>query len=119
MIARSEEEFEKYAVMDIERRREEARNPNRKPRLMEADELPSWLRKDESEVEALTFEEEEEKLFGRGSRNRKDVNYSDALTEKEWIKVRGYLSTQSVTSFSLFAYYRCSLFTMIKLTLSA
>ena len=87
MIGRTEEEFEIYQRMDIERRREEARNPNRKPRLMEEDELPTWLLKDENEVERLTFEEEEEKLFGRGSRQKKDVNYSDSLTEKEWMKV--------------------------------
>lgn len=36
--------------MDIDRRREEAKNPNRKPRLMEDDELPAWILKDESEV---------------------------------------------------------------------
>ncbi len=39
------------------------------------------------QVERLTFEEEEEKIFGRGSRQRKDVDYSDALTEKQWLKV--------------------------------
>lgn len=36
--------------MDLERRRQEARDPKRKPRLMESDELPEWLRKDEKEV---------------------------------------------------------------------
>ncbi|XP_041475495.1 transcription activator BRG1-like isoform X1 [Lytechinus variegatus] len=86
MIARSEEEFEIYQRMDIERRRNEARDPNRKPRLMEENELPSWLVKDEKDVERLTFEEEEEKLFGRGSRQRKDVDYSDTLTEKEFLR---------------------------------
>lgn len=39
------------------------------------------------QVERLTFEEEEEKLFGRGSRQRKEVDYSDALTEKQWLRV--------------------------------
>lgn len=87
MIARSEEEFEIYQRMDIERRREESQNGS-KPRLMDEDELPSWMLKDEHEVERLTFEEEAEKLFGlgRGSRNRKDVDYSDALTDKEWLR---------------------------------
>ena len=73
--------------MDIERRRNEARDPNRKPRLMEEDELPSWLTKDEQEVERLTYEEEEDKIFGRGSRNRREVDYSDSLTEKQWLRV--------------------------------
>ncbi|XP_031419672.1 transcription activator BRG1 isoform X2 [Clupea harengus] len=86
MIARSEEEFDHFMRMDLDRRREEARNPKRKPRLMEEDELPSWILKDDAEVEALTCEEEEEKMFGRGSRQRRDVDYSDALSEKQWLK---------------------------------
>lgn len=73
--------------MDLDRRREDARNPRRKPRLMEEDELPTWIMKDDAEVERLTCEEEEEKMFGRGSRQRKEVDYSDSLTEKQWIKV--------------------------------
>lgn len=71
----------------MDRRREHARNPKRKPRLMEEDELPSWIIKDDAEVERLTYEEEEEKMFGRGSRCRRDVDYSDALTEKQWLRV--------------------------------
>lgn len=71
----------------MDRRREDARNPKRKPRLMEEDELPSWIIKDDAEVERLTCEEEEEKIFGRGSRQRRDVDYSDALTEKQWLRV--------------------------------
>lgn len=86
MIARNEEEFELFQKMDIDRRREEARNPKRKPRLMEEDELPAWLLKDDAEVDRLTNEEEEDKLFGRGSRQRKEVDYSDALTDKQWLR---------------------------------
>uniref|UniRef100_A0A674GI40 SWI/SNF related, matrix associated, actin dependent regulator of chromatin, subfamily a, member 4 n=1 Tax=Taeniopygia guttata TaxID=59729 RepID=A0A674GI40_TAEGU len=86
MIARHEEEFDLFMRMDLDRRREEARNPKRKPRLMEEDELPSWILKDDAEVERLTCEEEEEKMFGRGSRHRKEVDYSDSLTEKQWLK---------------------------------
>ncbi|XP_072243437.1 probable global transcription activator SNF2L2 isoform X2 [Leuresthes tenuis] len=86
MIARNEEEFELFMRMDMDRRREDARNPKRKPRLMEEDELPSWIIKDDAEVERLTYEEEEEKMFGRGSRCRRDVDYSDALTEKQWLR---------------------------------
>ncbi|KAM4577577.1 putative global transcription activator SNF2L2 isoform 2-T4 [Odontesthes bonariensis] len=86
MIARNEDEFELFMRMDMDRRREDARNPKRKPRLMEEDELPSWIIKDDAEVERLTYEEEKEKLFGRGSRCRRDVDYSDALTEKQWLR---------------------------------
>lgn len=74
--------------MDLDRRREDARNPKRKPRLMEEDELPAWIIKDDAEVERLTCEEEKEKMFPRGSRHRRDVDYSDALTEKQWLRVR-------------------------------
>ncbi|KAI8508957.1 Transcription activator BRG1 [Branchiostoma belcheri] len=58
MIARVEEEYELFQRMDLDRRRNEARDPNRKPRLMEEDELPAWL----------------------------EVDYSDALTEREWLR---------------------------------
>uniref|UniRef100_A0A671RQC3 Probable global transcription activator SNF2L2 n=1 Tax=Sinocyclocheilus anshuiensis TaxID=1608454 RepID=A0A671RQC3_9TELE len=87
MIARNEDEFELFMRMDLDRRREDARNPKRKPRLMEEDELPSWILKDDAEVERLTCEEDDEKIFGRGSRHRRDVDYSDTLTEKQWLRV--------------------------------
>lgn len=83
--------------MDMDRRREHARNPKRKPRLMEEDELPSWIIKDDAEVERLTYEEEEEKMFGRGSRCRRDVDYSDALTEKQWLRVMSECIHPSMT----------------------
>lgn len=86
MLARSEEEFEFYQKMDLERRRNDAKDPNRKPRLMEEDELPPWLVKNDAEVERLTQEDEEEKIFGRGNRARKEVNYSDSLTENQWLR---------------------------------
>ena len=39
-------------------------------------------------MERLTCEEEEEKMFGRGSRQRKEVDYSaDSLTDKQWLRV--------------------------------
>ena len=73
--------------MDIERRRQEASATPRKPRLVEESELPPWMLKDELEMEKLTVEDEEEKLFGRGSRQRKEVDYSDQLTDKQWERV--------------------------------
>ncbi|TRY91417.1 hypothetical protein DNTS_018790 [Danionella cerebrum] len=83
MIARSEEEFDHFMRMDLDRRREEARNPKRRPRLMEEDELPTWIMKDDAEVERLTCEEEEEKMFGRGSRQRKEAIEEGTLDEIE------------------------------------
>ena len=50
MIARSEEEFEIFQKIDLDRRREDAKlGADRKPRLMEQTELPEWLLKDYDE----------------------------------------------------------------------
>nr|XP_018913834.1 PREDICTED: ATP-dependent helicase brm-like isoform X2 [Bemisia tabaci] len=85
MIARSEAEFEIFQQMDKERRREEARQG--KSRLVDESELPEWLVKDDDEVEAWTsYDLGETQIMGRGSRQRKEVDYSDSLTEKEWLK---------------------------------
>jgi SWI/SNF-related matrix-associated actin-dependent regulator of chromatin subfamily A protein 2/4 len=73
MIARTEEEFELFQRMDIDRRRMEARDGQRKPRLMEESELPAWLLKDEKELEKMRIEAEEAELYGRGTRVRKEV----------------------------------------------
>jgi len=40
------------------------------------------------QVERLAFEEEEDKIFGRGSRQRKEIDYSDQLTDREFMEVR-------------------------------
>ena len=57
-----------------------------KARLVMEDELPSWLIKDEEEVEQMAYEEKEEWIFGLGKRQRKEVDYSEALTERQWLK---------------------------------
>lgn len=85
--------------MDIDRRRNEVREGQRKPRLMEQSELPTWIVKDEKEVERMTIEDEEDKIFGRGNRSRKEVDYSDSLTEKQWLRVCDYMV---IFLFSLF-----------------
>lgn len=88
MIARSEDEFELFQKMDLERRREEAKlGPARKSRLLEESELPDWLVKEDDEVDRWNYDEPEESLLGRGTRQRKEVDYTDSLTEKEWLKV--------------------------------
>jgi SWI/SNF-related matrix-associated actin-dependent regulator of chromatin subfamily A protein 2/4 len=86
MIARSEEEFELFQKMDIDRRREDAgAGSNRKARLMEESELPTFL----TEASEDLYEEEEELDLGRGNRARKETNYDDQLNEKEWLKAIG------------------------------
>lgn len=88
MVARTEAEFELFQKMDLERRREEAKlGPARKSRLLEESELPDWLVKEDDEVDRWGYEEVEDSLLGRGTRQRKEVDYTDSLTEKEWLKV--------------------------------
>lgn len=87
MIARTEPEFELFQKMDLERRREEAKlGTARKSRLIEESELPDWLVKEDDEVERWTYDENEDSFLGRGTRQRKEVDYTDSLTEKEWLK---------------------------------
>ncbi|XP_014291998.1 ATP-dependent helicase brm isoform X3 [Halyomorpha halys] len=86
MIARTEDEFNLFQKIDLERRREEAKlGPNRKSRLVEEAELPDWLVKNDDEIEKWAYEETEVQM-GRGNRQRKEVDYTDSLTEKEWMK---------------------------------
>uniref|UniRef100_A0A336MSI2 CSON006075 protein n=1 Tax=Culicoides sonorensis TaxID=179676 RepID=A0A336MSI2_CULSO len=85
MISRSEEELELFKKMDEERKEREANDPNFKGRLIDETELPDWLTKEEIEEEKWDFEDEQA-LLGRGSRQRKEVDYTDSLTEKEWLK---------------------------------
>lgn len=88
MVARTEAEFELFQKMDLERRREEAKlGPERKSRLLEEKELPDWLVKEDDEVDRWGYDDAEDSLLGRGTRQRKEVDYTDSLTEKEWLKV--------------------------------
>ncbi|XP_075987575.1 ATP-dependent helicase brm isoform X2 [Anticarsia gemmatalis] len=85
MIARSEEELEIFKQIDLERKKTETQS-----RLIDESELPDWLVKDDDEVvcnkgQGWNYLDEDETL-GRGSRQRKEVDYTDSLTEKEWLK---------------------------------
>lgn len=82
MIARSEDELEMFKKMDAERKQNET---DGKSRLIEEHELPEWLTKDDDEIDRWDYDEEET-ILGRGSRQRKEVDYTDSLTEKEWMK---------------------------------
>lgn len=50
------------------------------------------------QVEQDAFNEEDSNIgMGRGSRQRKEVDYTDSLTEKEWLKVSNQeLSTSTI-----------------------
>ncbi|XP_072935099.1 ATP-dependent helicase brm isoform X2 [Epargyreus clarus] len=85
MIARSEEELEIFKQIDLERKKVETQS-----RLIDESELPDWLVKEDDEVictkgQSWNYLDEDETL-GRGSRQRKEVDYRDSLTEKEWLK---------------------------------
>merc|ERR1712088_348555 len=88
MIARSEDEFQLFQKMDVDRRRAEASaGSERKARLIEESELPPFLLKDDDPSEEE--EEEKEVELGRGNRSRKETNYDDQLSEKDWLKAIG------------------------------
>merc|ERR1711997_561424 len=91
MIARSEAEFEKFQQMDIERRRQDAAlGSERKPRLIEDNELPDYLLAEPASEEEEEEDEEKKALeLGRGNRSKKETNYDDQLSEKEWLKAIG------------------------------
>nr|CAH8868764.1 unnamed protein product [Trichobilharzia regenti] len=83
MLARNEEEFEIYQRMDAERQFAESQQAKREPRLMEYSELPKWIVRDDIELErSLSLEDS---VFGM-KRQRKEVDYSDALTERQFLK---------------------------------
>ena len=60
------------------------------------------------QVEQLTLEETEERLFGRGSRVKKDVDYTDSLTEKQWLKVGPYIDDPTYNEFNHILRYLCA-----------
>lgn len=81
MISRSEDELELFKKMDVERKEQDGT----RPRLILEEELPEWLVKEDDEVDPFECEEDDT-ILGRGSRQRKEVDYTDSLTEKEWLK---------------------------------
>lgn len=90
MVARNEDEFQLFQKMDTDRKVEEEKlGQHRKHRLIQESELPDWLIKQDDEVETWSFDDTET-LLGRGTRQRKEVDYADSLTEKEWLKVRNF-----------------------------
>merc|ERR1711983_649176 len=93
MISRSEEEFELFQRMDIERRRSEAEaGSERKSRLLEESELPEFLLQDDLEEDDDLEEAQraqQEEIMGRGNRSRKEVTYHEQLSEKDWLKAIG------------------------------
>ncbi|CAI5448367.1 unnamed protein product [Caenorhabditis angaria] len=90
MVARSEEEFNTFQSMDIDRRREEANQLHRKPRLLEEHEIPEDILKASFEFEEMEKAREEGREVVETKdhrRKRKDVNYSgDLMSEDQFMK---------------------------------
>ncbi|KAK6015363.1 oxidoreductase, short chain dehydrogenase/reductase family protein [Ostertagia ostertagi] len=91
MIARSEEEFNLFQSMDIDRRREEAGQLHRKPRLLEENEIPHDILKASDEFAELERAQREgvikEDPYATGRRRRREVDYStDLMSDDQWLK---------------------------------
>merc|ERR1719153_656649 len=95
MISRSEEEFELFQKMDMERKREqEELGDLSKPRLIDESELPEFLLQTEEDIDMMEIDEAAEKARleeerGRGNRIRKEVTYQEQLSERDWLKAIG------------------------------
>merc|ERR1719376_930952 len=80
MVARSEEEFEKFQAADARRKIEEGG----KSRLIAEEELPQWMLKEE-DSEAEEEVEEQEELGDKRARTKKEVDYTESMTDREWL----------------------------------
>merc|ERR1719247_1964508 len=82
MLQRNQEEFELFQKMDSER------IMNQKPgqaRLMEEHELPDFLTKTVEEAKDEMDDADRSKIYGKGNRSRREVNYGEGLTEEQWL----------------------------------
>ena len=95
MISRSEEEFELFQIMDMEKKREEEEFGDLgKPRLIDVCELPKFLLHTEEDIDTMEIDEAAEKAkaeeeMGRGNRVRREVSYQEQHSERDWLKCIG------------------------------
>uniref|UniRef100_A0A1I8FDY0 Bromo domain-containing protein n=1 Tax=Macrostomum lignano TaxID=282301 RepID=A0A1I8FDY0_9PLAT len=86
MLARTEQEYEIYQAMDKERQHNDAMNKDRKPRLITNEELPPWIVRDDVQVDSSLFETDESELGFGGKRQRKEVDYTDSITDQQFLR---------------------------------
>ncbi|KJH49886.1 protein, SNF2 family [Dictyocaulus viviparus] len=91
MIARSEDEFNQFQSMDIDRRREEAGQLHRRPRLLEENEIPDDIIKASDDFAEMERAQKEgvykEDVGATGRRRRREVDYStDLMSDDQWLK---------------------------------
>ena len=80
MIGRTDEEVILFDQMDEERAGKIKKEG--KTRLMTEDELPEWMTRSYSDESARPLE------YGRGMREHAEVEYTDGLTERQFVRVR-------------------------------
>ena len=87
MLTRTDEETEIFEKMDEERASYD-RACGLRNRLIQESELPSFLLRDEEEIQKMNEEKEfEEMYYGRGARERKQIDYGqDSMTEDQWLR---------------------------------
>ncbi|CAF1017707.1 unnamed protein product, partial [Adineta ricciae] len=77
------EELDDVEDMDFTQETSRIHRKMKTNRLITEDELPAWLKNDVDEV-GKTLQSDED--FGKGRRQRKDIDYSDNLTEREFLQ---------------------------------
>ncbi|XP_010546817.1 PREDICTED: probable ATP-dependent DNA helicase CHR12 [Tarenaya hassleriana] len=82
LAARSEEEFWMFERMDEERRQKE----NYRSRLMEEHEVPEWVYTTQSQEDKARIAKNDFSINVTGKRKRKEVVYSDSLSDLQWMK---------------------------------
>jgi len=89
MLARNLQELKLYKAIDRDRENrektdwtEKGNKGPRPPRLMQQDELPKWMMK-----ENVDFEVAGVGGYGRGHRERRDINYDDGLSDSAFTKM--------------------------------
>lgn len=91
MLARSDEEFEKFQEMDRVRLAEDEKNGVTRL-LVDEDDLPKWVlqpelkEKPKGKHEDVELEDVEYDINGRSRRKRSSVTYNDGLTDREFAR---------------------------------
>jgi ATP-dependent helicase STH1/SNF2 len=93
VLARNDDEIELFRRMDEERESKDIldwqglgkNGPWNKSRLMIEEELPPVYLVDINEVMEQEKEANDAQIFGRGVREKKDVQYDDPLNEEQWV----------------------------------
>lgn len=93
IISRNEEELDVFRRIDEERESRDIldwqglgkNGPWNKSRLMIEEELPAVYLVDVAEALEQEKQDNEAVIFGRGNRERKDVQYDDVMSEEQWL----------------------------------